>query len=313
MNNTVPPDGQMPFVPWMDVQSNNPLEVIGIILFFAIAIGIIYLYLRNKTTRGRNGTSGINFSFNGNDEDSLTYLDDHNVDINDLKSTEDLPKGLKISFQQGDSSTVFDATVIRITDEYFSIFVNPADNQNAVYTPEIGEMTVFFTELNEQRWSFTTTYEETIERNITTHNFAHTYDINLSSMRCEPRVIENIPALFSIIPREMVKGPIPVADLNDIAQGEIPATVSDISVGGCAIHTYSPLPFKDGDFAVLSFILPNEINENTIFSSVNNVTKIAAGEGGGSILNLKFMHIDQEVYNTIDSLVSDNIENEIIY
>lgn len=312
MNNTINPDSQMPFLPWMDVQSNNPIEIIGIILFFGIAAGAIYLYIRNKKNNPSSESSVFVFETNKK-EDNCTYLDDNEAELEDIQSTRELPKGIRLSFQKEGYSTLYDATVINITNDCFSIFVSPPTSLEDEYNPEIGEQTSFIAEIKNQRWTFTTTFLDMTPGNIATCNYAHTFDITKSSKRNTPRLIKNIPALISVIPRSAVSSSIPVTDLTGIAQGEIPAIISDISSDGCAIQTFSPLEFSAGDLAVLSFILPDEINEHTLFSSINNVTRVTAQEGGGSILNIKFIHIDQHTHERINSLVSSNLENEIIY
>ena len=307
MDNETESTTEMPFLPWLDVKSTNPLEASGIILFF-ILVGVVLLYLFKKK-KEEHVVPHLDISHKPTSQD-YKYFDDKPVDISDIHSTHNLPKGVRVSIQRVDEDEQYEATVIDITDLAFTIFLNNDPDHH--YTPVKGEKTLFFAEINNMRWSFSTEFNEVYDEGVRGYNYQHTYDIFITPKRKEARIFKELPALFSVIPRNVVLGPIPIEDLLGKIQGELPSTIHDISVSGCAVHTRSPHDFTAGDLAVISFILPDAPTEHTIFASVNRVSKTSGSDGGGSILNMEFIKTSPKVDSVIKQLVSSNIEEEII-
>ncbi len=297
---------QVLFLPWLDVKSTNTPEVIGIILFFGFAAFLIY-YLFNKK-KEKHETPHIHIR--EADNSNYSFLDDKDLEISEIHSTLDLPKGVRVSLQKDGNPKQYDATVINVSDFSFTVFIN--NDPEHTYNPEVGEKTIFFTEINNLRWSFSTDFDSIFEEGVKGFIYNHTYDIYISKKRKEARLLKDVPALFSVIPRNVVLGPIPIQDLIGNVEGHIPSTISDISASGCAIHTRSPLAFNEGDLAIVSFLLPDSPQEQTLFASVNNVRKVSTSEGGGSILNLEFIKISAKMDDSIRMLVNTHIEEEII-
>ncbi len=298
---------EMPFVPWVDVKSTNPVEATGIILFF-ILMGVVlfYLFKRRKETHTVPHLDIGEIS----KPSGFTYLDEKIINQNDIHSTSDLPNGIRVTLQKSGNEKQYDATIVSKEADYFTVFIN--SNTNHDYDPTEGEITLFFAEINNMRWSFSTEYIGYVDEGLGGYIFAHTYDVIVSHKRREARILKDLPALFSVISRSIVIGPVPVLDLLGKIKGEIPATIHDISASGCAVHTRAPNLFNAGDLAVISFLMPDDPEEYTVFASVNKTTKKEAGKGGGSILNMEFIKIDEKAAKVIDQLVSSHIEDEVI-
>ena len=307
MDNETETTTEMPFLPWLDVKSTNPLEASGIILFF-ILVGIT-LYYMFKKRREEHVVPHLDISHKPTSQD-YKYFDDKPADVSDIHSTHNLPKGVRVSIQREDEDQQYEATVINISDQDFTIFLN--NDPDHLYAPVKGEKTLFFAEINNMRWSFSTEFNEIYDEGMRSYSYQHTYDIFITPKRKEARIFKELPALFSVIPRNVVLGPIPLKDLVGKIQGELPSTIHDISVSGCAVHTRSPHDFTSGDLAVISFILPDDPTEHTIFASVNRVSKKNAESGGGSVLNMEFIKTSAKIDSVIKKLVSSNIEEEII-
>ncbi len=299
---------EMPFLPWLDVKSTNPVETVGIIFFFLLS-GVILYYLFKKR-KEEHIVPHLDTKDLKTKSNNYSYFDDSPLDTSDIHSTHNLPKGIRVTIQRVDYDEQYDATVINITNDDFTIFLN--NDPNHKYNPIKGEKTQFIAEINDMRWSFISEFSEVYDEGIRGYNYLHTYDLFITPKRKEARIFRELPALFSIIPRNVVIGPIPIVDLAGKIQGELPSTIRDISASGCAIHTRSPLDFNQGDLAVISFILPDRPEEHTVFAGVNNIKKKHNDDGGGSILNMEFLKINTATDNVIKQLVSSYIEEEII-
>ena len=298
---------EMPFLPWVDVKSTNPVEATGIILFFLL-IGFCLYYLFKKK-KEEHVTPHIEIN-HASTREGFSYFDNQEFDASNVNSTLNLPKGVRITLQRAGDEKQYEGTIINITDSHFIVFIN--NDPEHKYSPVRGEKTLFFAELNDMRWSFSTEFSEIYDEGVRGYIFYNTYDIFITHKRKEARIFKELPSLFSVIPRNIVCGPIPIDDLIDKAQGEIPSTIHDISASGCALHTRSPLSFFEGDLAVISFILPGSPEEHTIFAGVNSIKKVNHDAGGGSILNLEFLKTNVKIDNIIKQMVSSHIEEEII-
>ena len=90
------------------------------------------------------------------------------------------------------------------------------------------------------------------------YNYQHTYDIFITPKRKEAQNIQGTAGTILCHPAEMLfLALFLLKDLLGKIQGELPSTIHDISVSGCAVHTRSPHDFTAGDLAVISFILPD--------------------------------------------------------
>lgn len=307
---------KMPTLPaWSQVRDTTVPTIIftTFILIFGVVV-FFFIRKRNKNAKElfeRRRKEAHTFAPEPTPlvSDEHRFLSSDNITANDL-STRSFPPGLKVTVIIRKYQTSFNATIINVSNDEF-VTTLPKFETGGM-EPTEGDEAEILAVIDDRQWELTTKVRKVFTSGLGACSFNHVTDISPDNRRQQARITGNIPALFSAIPKELTRGPIPLLDLDGEVQGEIPAMMNDLSVGGCSLTTRSPLRFSVGDLLVVSFCFANESVEYTLICKLTYTASLPKSEGGGSILNMAFLAADDDFIEKLDKIVGKTLEEEII-
>ena len=240
------------------------------------------------------------------------FVDTH-VEVTDgVSGTAGLPTGMRLTVEFPQHERSYAATVINVSDESFVVTLPPVKAGTPAFNPSIGDEARFFAVREGRNFTFSTKVLQVFSGGLRACSFHHTGDIVVGNRRGQARVFGDAPVLFTSIPQNMITGSaIPVSDLARTVPCEIPGLMQDISTGGCALRTRSPLRFQAGDLVLLNACLPGSEDEFGLLAGITGEHSLA-NEGGGSLLNLEFLALETETLSRIGEYISAQLEDKII-
>ncbi len=306
--------GSMPYIPAItgrDSGEGGTAFVIGIIAVVggvALAMRLQKILSRRPaTTFRRRPLPAVKHS-----KEQKKFIDTHVEVTEGVSGTSGLPTGLRLTVEFAQHDKSYTATVINVSDESFVVTLPPVKAGSVPFNPAIGDEARFFAVREGRNFTFSTKVLQVFSGGLRACSFRHTSDIVVGNRRGQTRVFGDAPVLFTAIPQNMITGSaIPVADLARAMPCEIPGLMQDISTGGCALRTRSPLRFGAGDLVLLNACLPGSEDEFALLAGITGEHSLA-GEGGGSLLNLEFLALETQTLAKIGEYVSTQLEDRII-
>lgn len=306
-------DAKMPYIPPISVRDSTAgSETVMIIVGVLVGVVILFLQLQ-KWGRAIAQKRRKKFS-TPREEVKPSATRFIGVNHAGAAGTLGLPVGQKLTVTFPDYEKTFTSTIINISEDGFVINL-PPDNQRGgnPFLPNTDDAVQFFAIRDDKHLSFSTTVLQVFSGGLRACSLRHTAEMTTSNRRSNARVNGEGPALFTAIPSAAINNiPIPLSDLLGDVKGDIPAIVQDISVGGCALRTRSPIYFVPGDLVIVSACLPSTTHEFTAVAGLLAIKPQAKAEGGGSILNLEFLAPDEKTLELIGGHVASRLEDEVV-
>ena len=304
--------GKIPYIP--PITERDPTAGLTWILLMLAFIGALaygYLSWQRKRNRERRLREGhLDYSYHSSRPNATRFVDTR---PKEQEGSCALKTGQQLTVTFPDNEVTFNATVINVSDENFVITLPKAEAEGKTFTPANGEQAQFFLVRNELHCTFKTTVLQVFSGGLRACSFRHTGEVMISNRRGSARVSGDSPALFTVIPRGLIEGEvIPLSDLRAELSLEIPGVIEDISEGGCALRTRSPIRFHAGDLVLFSACLPETTKEISALAGVLSVRPQTIGQGGGSLLSLEFLAPEEKMLELISGHVAQRIEEEVI-
>ncbi|MBN2711330.1 MAG: PilZ domain-containing protein [Planctomycetes bacterium] len=226
----------------------------------------------------------------------------------DFGGTRDLASGSKLRLHFHGIPGTHTCTVIGISDKSFVVTL-PMAGERHIH-PRKGEIAEGFMELGNSLFSFESMVEETFLGGVFACKIKHTSDIKKAHQRESSRVNLAEKIIFSHFSGSAIEsGNIDMANLESQLTDRWEGVLRDLSVGGCAIATPARKDFEVGDFVKFKIKLLKDEPEHSIFGQVVHVSPIPAHDGGGRILHIQFLGLDEEAQGSITRAVMSTRES----
>ncbi len=303
---------KMPYIPGIQ-SSDNLGDTFLFVIAFTISGIIIFAYVRWLQRKRRSNLESI-----ANIEQHRPVADEKSRFIaskpiaNNLSGTMVFSpgQGMNVSFPSKGKN--FASTIINVSAESFVITLPREDTDD--FMPSVGDIAAFHTVKDGRNHNFKTSVLQVFSGGLRACAFRHTDNIEVTDRRKKTRVSGESPALFSYIPASLINSnKIPFSDIFKNMQGYIPANMLDISTGGCAMRTRSPLHFNAGDLVGIYSTLPDSDDEEYfVLGGIISAQKSPRSEGGGSILSIEFLGVEEKTKTKLREHISNIIEDEVI-
>lgn len=308
-------EGSMPYIP--PLGNRDASQGGGTVLLVVIGVTVvIYLFVHMQKAFRRHAEARVRR------KPSLTkvkareqtkFVDTHVEVTNGVNGTQGLPTGLRLTVEFPQHEKSYAATVINVSDESFVVTLPPAKAGLQPFSPSTGDEAKFFGARDNRHFTFMTTVLQVFSGGLRACSFRHTPNVEVSNRRVHRRVSGDIPVLFSAIPQRLITAAtIPASDLLHQVPCDIPGLMQDISTGGCALRTRSPLHFEAGDLVLVNACFPGSDEEFVQLAGITGVHNLQSAEGGGALLNLEFLASSEKVFELISQYVSQQLEDEIV-
>lgn len=288
----------------------NIADTVLFVIAFALAGTIIYIYLHWLKNRSNKGTDFIReVQRNRPEADEGSRFIAAAPVVNNLSGTMAFSAGQNLTVTFPEYEHTIESTIINISAESFVITL-PRDSD---FTPKNGDSANFHTIKDGRNNNFTTSVLQIFTGGLRACAFRHTDNIEVTDRRSKTRVSGETAAVFSFIPSNLIKETlIPLADVFHNTQAYIPASIHDISIGGCALRTRSPLQICAGDLLGMFWNFPDSDEEFFAIGGVISSSKQPRSQGGGSIICIEFLAQEEETKTEIERYIHNTIENEVI-
>lgn len=216
--------------------------------------------------------------------------------------TRDLGSGDKVRLHFEGQNGNFPCTVINVADNGFVVTL-PAANEKRV-RPRKGDKVEGFIENGTSLCSFATHVEETFFGGVFACRLAHARELEKVHERKDTRVKLSHPVIFGHFPGAGVTGnQVAIGVIEDHLVARWEGTIRDMSMGGCCIATPAAHNFAVGDFVQFTTrFLPDEPGQ-TVLATIVHVAPVPAAEGGGRMLHLQFLGLDDDAESSLTRTV----------
>jgi len=216
--------------------------------------------------------------------------------------THELASGQKIRLHLATIPGTFACTIISVSESGFIVTLPNTGGRRI--RPHKGEAVEGFVELDNTLCSFESQVTETFRGGVFACRIAHTAEIKEMRRRKSVRVNVDRRVVFGHFPaNQVVDGEVSLDALQNQLGERWEGIVRDLSVGGCALSTSSRRDFEAGDFVQFSLQPLDDDPDHMFFGTIVHVAPIPATEGGGRILHIQFLGLDEDAEGSLTRAV----------
>lgn len=306
--------GSMPTIPPMTSRdSNQGGSTVLVVVAAVVVVVLVALRVQRYLSRRMSGAIRRRPAPKPKSTKEQKKFIERRVEVTEgMGGTSGLPTGLRLTVDFPRYDRSYTATLLNVSDESFVVTLPPIKEGMTPFNPAIGDEAKFFAVREGRNFTFSTRVLQVFSGGLRACSFRHTDDIAVGNRRTQTRVLGDAPVLFTAVPQNMIAGSaIPVSDLVRPLPCEIPGLMQDISTGGCALRTRSPISFRSGDLVLLNVCLPESDDEFSLIAGITGERSLA-DDGGGSLLNLEFLALETQTLGRIAAYVSSKLEDKVI-
>lgn len=216
--------------------------------------------------------------------------------------TKELHSGQRLRLHFAGVSGTHTCTVINVSKRSFVVTLPLAGERHV--NPKRGDRVEGYMELGSILYSFESTVQETFMGGVFACRIEHTTDVNRSHQRETTRIHVAKRIRYCLFAGSSVEGEqVTLDSLKDRLTESQKGILRDVSVGGCAIGAEVGSETEVGDFVQLDLALLPDEPEHTVLGQVIHVSPISVVDGGGQILHVQFLGLDEEALGTLTRAV----------
>ena len=226
-----------------------------------------------------------------------------------LGGTHELQAGQRLRLHFHGCTGTHTCTVINVAARSFVVTLPLTGNRHV--HPRKGEIVEGYMELGNALYAFESIVEETFLGGVFACRIRHPANVSKSHQRDATRVRTAERITFSHFAGANIEtGHIALESLQDQLTDRHEGVLRDISVGGGAIATPSRRGFQVGDFVQFTVSLLVDEPEQPVLGQVVHISPIPTHEGGGRILHIQFLGLDDNAQGSITRAVHRMREDE---